>query len=321
MNTSGKLVSIILVSYKTRDLLKKCINSVKKNSVGIRYEIIVVDNNSGDGSCEMIKTDYPEIILIESKKNLGFAGGNNLGFAKAKGDCILLLNPDSELHGNSIEIALKEMYSDFNTGILGGKILDMNGKENLAARRFPTVIRLAMMRSGISRLLNIETSVFGMDYKKDKMNHLTEVDWVSGAFLLIRREVLHQLKQLDERYFLYYEEVDFCRQAKKNGWKIMFSPDVSILHVGGGSSKKTGKKMSASGAQLLDIRINSEIKYFLKNKGWTSTAMLVLFEYMHFSLKYLKNKLISQQGADDRREDSLLVLKHLNQNVSLLLGK
>lgn len=321
MKKYDKLVSIILVSYKTRNLLKTCLDSVIGKTKGIRYEIIVVDNNSGDGSCEMVRQYFPDITLIESKVNLGFAGGNNLGFAAAKGDCVLLLNPDSVLTENVIETAVKTMFSDSITGILGGKILDMDGRENLAARRFPTVARLALMRTGISRMLHIEETIIGMDYKKEMLKSPSEVDWVSGAFLLIRREVLNELRKMDDRYFLYYEEVDFCRQAKLRGWKVMFSPDVFILHVGGASGKKTGKKMSASGAQLLDIRINSEIKYFLKNKGIVSTAVLFGVEYLHFGLKYLKNRIFHNEGSSGKMDDSGTVLKSLNQNVSLLLGR
>lgn len=321
MIKTDKLISIIFVSYKTKDLLKTCIDSVKNKTADVNYEIIVVDNNSDDGSVEMIKNHFPEIILIESKNNLGFAGGNNLGFAKASGDFILLLNPDAVLTENVIGKAFSILNSNSSIGILGGKILDMNGQENLAARRFPSVIRLALMRTGISKKLKLENSLLGMDYKKEKMKDVTEVDWVSGAFLMMRKKVLDQQKKMDDRYFLYYEEVDFCRQAKKNGWKVIFSPEIFILHVGGGSSKKTGKKMSASGAQLLDIRINSEIKYFLKNKGMFSAAVLLTFEYLHYGIKYIKNKLVSGDDSNGKVNDSLVILKCLNQNVSLLIGR
>jgi GT2 family glycosyltransferase len=228
-------LSIIIVSFNTKKLTKACIESVVKNTKKIRYELIVVDNGSADDSVTVVKNSKFQIpnsklVMIENKKNLGFGKANNQGMKIAKGKYILLLNSDTLVENN----------------VLGGMVvwMNQNPKVGIASCDFPTLMRvfswmviqdIPLVDKLIKPFHPLHHRSFWKSakfYEKKK-----ELDWVTGAFLLLRRQVYEQVGFFDKDYFMYTEETDYCFRAKKKGWKVYYLPEWSIKHIGGASGK------------------------------------------------------------------------------------
>jgi len=258
------------VSWNTRELLKKCIESVLRYSSGVDYEIIAVDNASPDGTAEMLDSyrhseakpknlvknaqasptgsfasaqDDGRIKIIRNSENKGFAKANNQGIREAKGKYLLLLNPDTELTENSLKKVFDKMSApggsakggerEASIGVLGCMLRNSDGSIQPSVRRFP---RLRDIRVIFFKLYTLFPSLLDRYLAKDfDYSCEQEVDQVMGAFFCIRREVIEKIGLLDEGYFIWFEEVDFCRRAKKAGWKVVYWPDTSIIHHGGQS--------------------------------------------------------------------------------------
>lgn len=217
------LVSIVIVNYNGLGFLEPCIDSIV-NKVTVPFEIIIVDNASSDGSVEFIRNKFPEIKLIASSVNNGFAVGNNIGAQFAHGKYILLLNNDTELMSDiKPSIELLEAFGDI--GIVGAKMYGRNGEVRKSAGSFPKYYKLILLKSlykinGCTNDVHIGTDFY-------------EVDWVEGSFLLTRKYVWDRLGGLDEKYFMYGEDTDFCKSVIKSGLKVGVLPTVSYVHYGG----------------------------------------------------------------------------------------
>lgn len=259
-------LSIIIVSYNVKDLARECLDRIGRSKDVLKKEIIVVNNASSDGSAEMIKQNFKDVIIIENKRNIGFAGANIQGIGISKGEFILLVNSDVFVAEDSIEKAVGFMSKNPNCGILGVRIVDKNGQLQPSARYFPTPWRLFLSYSGIGNKFADIPFLRGVDNMKWGHDSVREADWVPGLFFLMRKKMLDKIGFFDPKYFLYYEEVDLCLRAKKNGWKILFYPWAEVIHLGGESAKRIGKITSA-GKQLEKFRFKSEFIYFRKNFG------------------------------------------------------
>jgi len=221
-------VSIIIVSWNVKDLLLKCIESVLFFSKNINFEIIVVDNGSSDGTLEAIKCDFPNIKLISNNKNLGFAKANNQGIKIAKAEYILLLNPDTEFIEDTLDPILKKMEFDKKIGVLGCRLLNTDKTIQPSVRRFPRVIDILAILFKLNKMfpkLLDKYLAYDFDYSREQ-----EVNQVMGAFFLVRKQVFEKIGLLDEKYFIWFEEVDFCRRVMQNGWKVLYHPNVKIIH-------------------------------------------------------------------------------------------
>ena len=221
-------VSIIIVSWNVKDLLLKCIESVLFFSKNINFEIIVVDNGSKDGTLEAIKHNFPNVKLISNKKNLGFAKANNQGIKESAGEYVLLLNPDTEFIEDTLYPVLKKMESDKKIGVLGCKLLNTDKTIQSSVRNFPSIQDILVIFFKINKifpkLLN-KYLAHDFDYSKEQ-----EVNQVMGAFFLVRKKVFEEIGLLGEKYFIWFEEVDFCRRVMQNGWKVLYHPNVKIIH-------------------------------------------------------------------------------------------
>lgn len=231
-------LSIIVVNYNTKALLDQCLKSVFKFTKGIRFEVIVVDNNSGDGSIELLKKKFPQVKLILNKSNLGFTKANNQGIKVTKGDYILLLNSDTYLLENSLKKLVEKCQSVENLGVIGPLLLNEDRSTQQSVGFFPHLPQVFWWMSFIDDLpggtflksFHVDHDSF---YKKDQ-----KVDWVTGAALLIPRSVIKKVGFLDEKIFMYGEEVEWCWRIKKANFNIYFSPITQIVHIGRGSSGK-----------------------------------------------------------------------------------
>ncbi|MEK6565629.1 MAG: glycosyltransferase [Bacteroidota bacterium] len=233
-------LSIIIVNYNVRDFLHHALISLRKATKGIRSEIVVVDNASDDGSTEMLRRRFPNVTLIASKQNLGFARANNLALKRARGAFLLLINPDTVVQEDTLRAMLEFFKNTPEAGLAGCKILNPDGTFQLACRRsFPTPWVAFTKIFGLSKLFP-RSSWFG----KYNLTYLSpeetyEVDAVSGSFMMLRKEVFEKVGGLDEEFFMYGEDIDWCYRIQQSGWKIYYAPLTQIIHYKGESTRRS----------------------------------------------------------------------------------
>ncbi len=231
-------LSIIVVNYNSCSLLECCLSSVASQFKDVVYEVCVVDNASTDESIKMVKNRFPYVRLIVNDCNVGFASGINIGLEKTVGRYVLWLNPDTQLLDSGITNLLQFMDKNPKVAILGPQIIDPCGSIQLSCRSFPSYQTAFFNRYSIlTRLL--PKNRFSRQYLYADWDHKTlkEVDWVSGACLLHRRAVIKEVGPLDEQFFMYCEDVDFCLRVRKKGLAVYYHPEMRVLHHIAGSSQ------------------------------------------------------------------------------------
>jgi N-acetylglucosaminyl-diphospho-decaprenol L-rhamnosyltransferase len=238
MNTSTTSVdlSIIVVSYNTREHLARCLRALPAATTGLAWDAIVVDNASGDGSAEMIRRDFPAVTLIANRDNVGFARACNAGLQVAGGRFLLLLNSDAVATPGSLSALVRYARAYPRVGAVGPRIRTADGRPARSCFRFPSLARPYLNIAVVQRLVGDR---FGLPYAWDHpcLRDGGVVDWLSGACLLLRREALAGAGALDERYFMYFEDTDLCRRLWRAGWQVVFWPVVEVLHEGGASGR------------------------------------------------------------------------------------
>jgi len=233
----GPKISIIVVNFNAEKLLKECLESLYRETRDTSFDVWVVDNNSRDESVRMVRENFPQVKLIENNDNLGFSKANNQAIAKSASDYILLLNPDTVVRDRAIDKMVAFMDTHPDVGISGCRVLNKDGSLQPACRRSVPTPKVAFYHlSGLSKLFpnSMIMAKYNLTYLDPDQSH--EVDAVSGAFLLIRRAVVDQIGLLDEVFFIYGEDVDWCVRAKNAGWKVMYHSEAEILHYKGGCS-------------------------------------------------------------------------------------
>jgi O-antigen biosynthesis protein len=250
-------ISIIIVNYNVRDLLIDCIDSVLKSLNNFTSEIIVVDNASTDDSIEAIKRIYPQVKLIISKENHGFAKANNIALKQAEGKFILFLNPDTLLSERTITVCIDYFLKNSSASIIGCKILNADGTLQVACRRsFPTPWNAFAKLSGLSKLFP-QSRIFGK-YNVTYLNpdETYRVEAISGAFMFFRREVYDDIGGLDESFFMYGEDLDWVFRASKRGWKTFYVPFTQILHYKGESTRRSNINASDNFYGAMNLFVN-----------------------------------------------------------------
>lgn len=232
-------LSIIVVNYNTKALLDQCLKSVFKFTNGIRFEVIVVDNNSEDKSQELLKKKYPQVKLILNRQNLGFSKANNQGIKEARGDYIFLLNSDTYLIENSFEKLLTNIKSRSKLGAIAPQLLNENRSIQQSAGFFPNLSQVFYWMTFLDDLPGgTILKPYHIDHESFYKNG-HEVDWLTAAAILVPKSVIDKVSTFDQHIFMYGEEVEWCYRIKKGGFKIYFSPVTKVIHIGRGSSKKT----------------------------------------------------------------------------------
>lgn len=262
-------LSIIIVNYKTKEKLKRCLDSILAPDLGnLNYEIILVDNNSGDDLGDLIggKTD---IKLINSPKNLGMGGGNNLGITAARGQYILILNPDTIIKDRAILTLLDYLKKNNETALVGPKLLYPDGSLQYSCSRFPKFYTPILRRTFLGSFFKQSNISFMMkDFDHDSIK---EVDWLMGSCLMFKKELvlLNGLifkPHFDERYFMYFEDIDLCRQIWANGYKVIYNPEAILIHDHYRQSAKHPWYLAIFLDRITWSHIASWLKYFIK---WT----------------------------------------------------
>jgi GT2 family glycosyltransferase len=256
-------VSIIIVNWNTRDLLRTCLSSLLQNAGCARCEFIVVDNASRDGSTEMVAREFPGAWLFANTRNVGFAAANNQGLGHASGRYLLLLNSDTIVLPGAIEEMMRYMDAHPRVGALGPRLLNEDRSVQLSVYPFPHLVRDALVFLEVKSwpLLGNMAQWYG-DRRNARLNAQTgEVDWVMGACLMLRREALDQVGLLDDGYFFGTEEIDLCYRLRQRGWSVAFLATAAIVHLG-------GQSWSTISATRLIWFYNARLRYYRLHHPW-----------------------------------------------------
>jgi len=262
-------ISISIVSYNSLSFLKECLNSILENPPGLRYEIIVTDNASSDGTAEFLRKNYPEVTLILNSRNIGFAAANNKAIRKSHSKYVLLINSDCKVYRNSLDNLIEFMERNPEAGIAGPKIINSDGTVQLSCRKFPSIFNAA-----VHTILGdvFPQNPFSKRYKladipRDKP---FKVDWVSGSCMIIRRKALEDTGLLDEKYFMYVEDLDICYRMWQKDWMVYYYPQAEIMHYIAGSGGSSGlSKIKSS------FRMQKSVFYFFW-KNYKKTWKIIL---------------------------------------------
>ncbi len=271
-------LSIIVVSYKAPAFVTKCLESLYRFIADIRFEIIVVDNASNDGSVEKIKNDFPETKVIENTENEGYARAINKGLEYANGTFCAIMNQDTEITDNLFPSILQIFQSNSDIGAAGSAITGPEGKKQRSYFRYPTIAGRLAWFLGITRKINIESLANITGIPKDP--DIIEVDVVCGAFMVLRREVLTGIRGFDPDYFLYHEEADLCFRLNREGLRNIIIQNQTIIHHG-------VHVETVDNPSVFYHRNRSLLLFFLKNRTKLSLLLLIKINIFVFSLKYL----------------------------------
>jgi N-acetylglucosaminyl-diphospho-decaprenol L-rhamnosyltransferase len=262
-------LSVVIVNWNVRDLLQRCVESVLSSQRSITTEIIVVDNASVDGSVEMLRAEFPQTVLIANPENRGFPAANNQGIAAAQGRYVLLLNPDTEVLADALDALVQYMDAHPDVGLVGPQLLHPDGQVQSSRRRYPTLATLFFESTWLESLA--PRALLRRYYVLDQPdNAVLDVDWITGAAMLARREVIQQVGGMDERFFMYSEELDWCRRIKAAGWRVVYHPEARVIHYEGKSSEQ------AMPARHVNFQ-RSKIRYARKYHGPRLAAALRLY--------------------------------------------
>jgi hypothetical protein len=268
-------LSILVVTYNSARLIGPLLSQLEGELAGLAAEVIVVDNASADDTAARVHRAHPWVRLFASTSNLGFAAGNNLAAKHARGRLLLLLNPDALPAPGALArgIALMDQHPD--VGLSGGELRGADGGRQPSARMFPTLRDELFTLSGLAARYPGSRLFARLDRRWADPEQAAEVDWIPGAFVFIRAQDFAALGGFDERFFMYYEEVDLCRRLRAAGRTIRYWPELKAMHIGGESAKTVkAARVSRTGSQLESWRMRSGLLYYRKHHGALGAAGL-----------------------------------------------
>jgi GT2 family glycosyltransferase len=294
-------LSISIINTNNWKYLEPCIKAVISNTFNITYEILVVDNASDDGSVELIRVNFPKIVLTVNSERFGFAKNNNINLRKSSGRYLMLLNDDTLVQNGSLDVAIKYMDDNPDIGMIGCKMVNPDGTfQPTSARRFQTLLSTLFSESGLRWRLR---KLFPSDE-----NTTREIDLPQESGMIMRRTVLDKVGLLDERFFMFGEGADFCRRVKRAGWKIVFLPDCRIIHFGDVTNKRSSLKMFIQSYK-------STYLYFTKENiiiGWLYRLLILII----YTIKYVMMRVWYSLS---KREEVLQILKYYRALIDFML--
>lgn len=272
-------ISIIVVNANMRHFLEPLLTSIKDNVKKVAHEVIVVDNNSTDDSRKMIRERFPNVLLIEMDHNAGFGKASNCGAQAAKGKYLLLLNPDTIVCGDAVQSMFKFLEREKSAAVVGCKLLNPDGTLQRSCGIFPNLRTEFFVRTFLNRIF--PKGKMAGSYLLGAWDYSTtaEVDWVSGACLMIRKSVFDSLGGFDEQLFMYYEDVELCYRTNQLGWKVYFFPQAAIYHYLGGSWQTNRAIPIINGCR-------SSLYFFRKHRQSWETNVLKVFMLLEILLFY-----------------------------------
>lgn len=279
------VVSIVIVNYNTKELLRNCLHSIRNQLLHVSYEIIVVDNLSIDGSQDMVKKEYPSVMLIENTNNTGFGAANNIAIRQSASKYILLLNPDTVILNDVCKLFVDFMEKADNNKVVccGANLLDMHHHSTISYGDFPALRQVIFDQFRLS-------SLFPIYYKKKipnlgrrvSVSHPIEVPYVSGAAMFVRRDAFVINGLFDENFFLYFEETDFCYRIRKRGFKCVIIPEAKVVHL--------ERQSSANELQRQKYYKKSEFQFYKKHYGIIAFVCLKTVYFLGTLLRFFLHR-------------------------------
>lgn len=264
---SALVISVIVISYNTRQMTLDCLRRLHEDLSDLAAEVFVVDNASSDGSIQAVRASFPAVRLIENSTNVGFGAANNQAMRMARGEFIMLLNSDAFPKPGATKVLIEYLRARPEVGVVGPKLLNADGSTQQSCYRFPTPAQCWRENLWISTLFR-DHAVLG-DYSHWAHDRERGVEWIVGACMLIRREVVARTGGFDERFFMYAEETDWQRRIRDAGWEIAYTPAVAVTHLGGASGANEKSRVNRNFFDSLDY-------YERKHHGWIGLVLLRL---------------------------------------------
>ncbi|MGE5401627.1 MAG: glycosyltransferase [Ignavibacteriales bacterium] len=332
-------LSIIIVNFNVKEFLQNLLNSILKSSGNISTEIIIVDNASDDGSVEIIKEKFPSVKLIANKKNIGFGAANNQGLQAAQGKYILLINPDTIVQEDTFKKLIEFFEKTPDAGLVGCKVLNSDGTLQLACRRgFPGPWTSFCKVSGLSKLFPKSRLFARYNLTFLDENQTYEVDAISGAFMMMKREVYEKIGGFDPQFFMYGEDLDLCFRTQKAGFKVYYVHTTQIIHYKGESTKRSSldetkvfyeamhlfvkKHFSSSFIVEFILRIAISLRQFLAFVNvYRLVFIAVILDFLFFDISlYLAEHLYSSQHWHGFPADSVVVIYTIPALIQVLIA-
>jgi GT2 family glycosyltransferase len=274
-------MSIIIVNWNTRDLLVKCVRSILSKTVMLEYEIIVVDNDSSDGSCSAIREEFPDVRLIQNKSNLGFAKANNIGIGESRGKYLALINSDIEVLQGCFDVLYGYMEGNPEVGMAAPKILNSDLSYQLTCRKFPSLWNDFVEALGIHAMFPHVRVLSGEYLMLDLEQVPYNAEILGGCFWFIRRSAIEATGLLDERFYFYGEDKDLCIRFSKMGWNLVYNPAAQAIHYGGASSSKMPEKFNE---QL----VRAQLQFWKKHFNPPTRYGFIMIKYINLTIRLLK---------------------------------
>jgi len=309
-------LSIIIVSYKVKELLKNCLNSLLAHPPRVSFETIIVDNNSGDSTIAMLKDSFPWAKVIANGANLGFAKANNIGIKASRGEFVLLLNPDTVVLPNTLDKMLSFMRAHPDVGVCGCRIVDQDGNIQPSCGRFPTPKLVVPHLFGLHKRISKVRSFYMSDW-----NHASNriVDWVCAACFLTRRKIIDSIGLLEENLFLYGEEMDWCSRMSAEKWKTAYYSESAIIHYGGESISQIKKTrvLDRTNYMLLYVSLYHYLsKFYGKSTTNTVRFMITILIFLNVPLTFFSAFIRPKNSTIRlRRSVSLLRIAFMNMHI------
>lgn len=288
-------VDVLIVNYKTAGLVPKALAALQSGAGTLRYRVLLVDNSPPDGSQQELRECRDLDVAIFNERNVGFGRANNQLLPHLQAPFVLLLNTDAFMEPHALEIAVEHLRLNPQCGIVGARLEGTDGVLQPSCRYFPSSWGAFVHRMGWQSWFSSARFVDDFSWAHDAVR---ACDWVPGCFYLVRRSLIKQVGLFDERYFLYYEEVDHCRRSKEAGWEVHFVPDARVVHIGGASAQ-AADTFSERSRQVSELQVESELLYFRKHHGWVGVAK-------HMALLWLGAALQAAKDISRRRPRAIL---------------
>lgn len=302
-------LSIIIVSYNTRDLLRDCLASVERCCSGASVETFVVDNASSDGSAEMVAREFPLVELIVNESNVGFAAANNIGLRRAAGRYVALLNPDTRLSPGALPELVRFMDARPRAGYCGPRLVNANGTNQPSAHRFPTIVSAGFSILGLARRYPASRHTLDLHVLHGHRAHF-RADWLGGACLMVATPCLHAVGLLDEGFFMYFEETDWCRRMAKAGWEGWYVPSAEVTHLGGQSVTPTDEIRPFSGDHPV-YWVTSSRRFMRRYHGVPGMVVSEAIQVGLYSLIWLRRRWRRGERSYNEARRAAAAIRHL----------
>jgi len=306
-------VSVVIVSWNARAFLLECLRSIRAFSGEVKVEIIVVDNASQDGSVEAVETQFREVRLIRNSENMGFAKANNIGISLATGRYLCLINSDVKVLNGCVKNLCEYMDAHPEIGLIGPKILNPDLTIQSSCRHFPSLWNNFCPAVGLDKVFPRSRFFGGEHMFYFPYDRIARVDVIVGCFMMVRRQVLDSVGLLDERFFIYAEDIDWCKRFWKAGWQVMFFPEARAIHHRGGSSSKAPLRFALEQGKAIQ-------QYWKKHHPLGLYILHLLISLLHHSLRLKANLLLYPLLPRKRDLISSQMRQHFNAMLYLLVN-